>query len=65
MSLLAHEHPVEYGEARAAVLLGHVWVHQARLVRLLDHFGGMAHRGVALGLERPDLLLGELACERA
>ena len=65
VELLAHEHSLERGEARPTELDGDVEVHQPERVRLLDHLGGVAHRDVALGLERPDLLLGELAREGA
>src|SRR5437899_223060 len=61
VELFADEHAVERGEARASVLLGNVEVHEAELVRLLDHFGGMPHGLVALVLERADLLRREVA----
>ena len=63
--LLADEHPVERRQPGAAVLLGHVRVHQADLVRLRDHVGRVRRVLVVLGRLRPDLLLRELARERA
>ena len=63
--LLADQHPVEAPAARAAVLLGHVRVHQPDLVRLRDHVDRVRRVLVVLGRLRPDLLLRELARERA
>jgi uncharacterized iron-regulated protein len=42
-----------------------VQVHQAELMRLRDHVGGMRRVLVVLSRFRADLLLGELAGERA
>ena len=63
--LLADQHPREAGQARAAVLLREVDVHQADLVRLRDHVGRMRRVLVVLGGLRADLLLGELARQLA
>jgi hypothetical protein len=63
--LLADEHALEGGESRAAELLGHVDVHQPELVRLLDQVGGVGLMLVVLGRLGADLLVGELARERA
>jgi hypothetical protein len=62
--LLADQDPVERLEPEAAVLLGDVDVHQAELVRLRDDVSRVRLVLVVLGRLRPDLLLGELACER-
>ena len=62
--LLAHEHAVERREREAAVLLGHVEVHQADRVRLGDQVVGMVRAFVVVGRLRPDLLRGELTRQR-
>ena len=57
--------PSNAGSAEAAERLGDVEVHEAELVRLRDHVDGVRRVLVVLGGLRPDLLLGELARERA
>jgi hypothetical protein len=63
--LLADQDAVEGGEPEASVLLRDVDVHQAELVRRLDHVGRVRLVLVVVGRLGPDLLLGELARERA
>ena len=65
VQLLADEHSVERGQAQASERLWDVQIHQAELVRLRDHVDGVGRMLVVLGRLRPDLLLGELARERA
>ena len=65
VQLLADEHAVEGREPDAAQRLGHVQVHQSELVCLRDDVDGVGRMLVVLGRLRPDLLVGELACERA
>ena len=57
--------PSNAEQPEAAERLGDVEVHEAELVRLRDHVGRMRRVLVVLGRLRPDLLLGELARERA
>ena len=57
--------PSNAGQAETAERLGDVQVHQAELVRLRDDVDRMRRVLVVLGRLRPDLLLGELARERA
>ena len=57
--------PSKAESAEAAERLGHVEVHQSDLVRLGDHVRGVRRVLVVLGRLRPDLLLGELARQRA
>ena len=57
--------PSKHGKLRPAEPLRQVQVHQADLVRLGDDVGRMGLMLVTLGRPRPDLLLGELARERA
>src|SRR6185436_18130620 len=63
--LLLDETTAEVVEARAAVLLGNVGVHEAELPGLLDDL--VWERGVLVQLPRdgPDLLLGEVVGELA
>ena len=65
VDLLPHEHPVEGRQLQAAERLRNVQVHQADLVRLGDDVRSMGLMLVTLGRARPDLLLRELARERA
>ena len=65
VQLLADEHAVERRKPEPAERLGDVEVHEAELVRLRDHVDRVRRVLVVLGRLRPDLLLGELARERA
>ena len=57
--------PSKAGQLGPAERLGDVQVHQPELVRLRDHVGRVGLVLVVLGRLRADLLLGELARERA
>ena len=63
--LLADEHAVDDREPEAAVLLGHVHVHEPEPVGLGDDPGREGGVAVEGRLVRADLLLGELVGQRA
>ena len=63
--LLLDEAAVEVGEAGAAVLLGHVGVHEADLVGLVDDLLGPGAVPVVLPGDGADLLLGEVVGQLA
>jgi hypothetical protein len=65
VELFADEQAVEGAEAGAAVLLGHVEVHQAERVRLGYELRRVALLHVVLRLVRPDLAFRKGACEPA
>ena len=65
VQLLADQHAVEGRELEATKRLGNVQVHQAERVRLGDDVDRMGRVLVVLGCLRADLLVCELARERA
>jgi hypothetical protein len=65
VELFADKHAVERRQPEAAERLGDVEVHETELMRLRDHVGWVGRALVVLGRLRADLLLRELARERA